>query len=81
MCLLGIAMKILLFSAHQKFVEASVELGHPFNKDAYSGNNTGIFYSLSSETTLGVRDSSETGYRQSGFLHTPRSSHVDISVQ
>ncbi|KAF9460466.1 hypothetical protein BDZ94DRAFT_1311477 [Collybia nuda] len=47
---------------HQKLVEASIELGHTFNKDPYSGNNTGVFYSLSSETTQGVRDSSETGY-------------------
>ncbi|KAF9463402.1 hypothetical protein BDZ94DRAFT_1259269 [Collybia nuda] len=47
---------------YQKLVEASVELGHSFNRDAYSGNNTGVFYSLSSETARGVRDTSETGY-------------------
>lgn len=55
-------LKILFFSGHQKLIEASIELGHLFNQDAYSGNNTGVFYSLSSETPLGVRDSSETGY-------------------
>ncbi|KAF8990253.1 GMC oxidoreductase-domain-containing protein [Cyathus striatus] len=47
---------------HQKLVEASLELGHNLNADPYSGNNTGVFYSLSSQTKQGVRESSEFAY-------------------
>lgn len=47
---------------HTKLVEASVELGHSFNPDAYSGHNAGVFYSLSSQTPNAVRDSSEFAY-------------------
>ena len=49
---------------HQKFINASVELGHPFNPDPYSGNNTGAFWSLSSQNRNAVRTTSEFGYRE-----------------
>ncbi|KAF8887052.1 GMC oxidoreductase-domain-containing protein [Mucidula mucida] len=39
---------------HQKLVEAGVELGHTFNTDAYSGNNTG--------TLVPIRETSEFAY-------------------
>ncbi|KAJ7590654.1 hypothetical protein C8J56DRAFT_538926 [Mycena floridula] len=47
---------------HTKLVEASMQLGHTFNTDAYSGNNTGVFYSLSSQTTVPKRETSEFAY-------------------
>ncbi|KAK7463003.1 hypothetical protein VKT23_007585 [Stygiomarasmius scandens] len=49
---------------HTKLVEACVELGHPFNRDPYSGNNTGVYYSLSSQTTnpIPTRETSEFAY-------------------
>ncbi|KAK2466602.1 hypothetical protein APHAL10511_000860 [Amanita phalloides] len=47
---------------HQKFVKASIELGHDFNTDPYSGDNTGSFWSLSSQNSSSVRVSAEFGY-------------------
>ncbi|KAF8064121.1 hypothetical protein FPV67DRAFT_1671869 [Lyophyllum atratum] len=47
---------------HQKFIDASVQLGHKFNGDPYSGDNRGIFYSLSSQTKVAVRETSEFAY-------------------
>ncbi|KAG5639833.1 hypothetical protein DXG03_003031, partial [Asterophora parasitica] len=47
---------------HQKFIEASVQLGHTHNKDAYSGNNRGVFHSLSSQTRAAVRRTSHVAY-------------------
>ncbi|KAF8331596.1 hypothetical protein F5887DRAFT_1081185 [Amanita rubescens] len=47
---------------HQKFINASIELGHSFNADPYSGNNTGSFWSLSSQNVKSVRVTSEFGY-------------------
>lgn len=49
-------------SQHTKLVQASVELGHKFNRDAYSGKNAGVFYSLSSQTSKAVRETSEFAY-------------------
>jgi hypothetical protein len=56
-----------LSSQHQKLVNASLELGHKLNKDAYSGHNSGVFYSLSSETESCVRETSEFGYGYCSF--------------
>ncbi|KAG6902945.1 hypothetical protein C0995_009337 [Termitomyces sp. Mi166 len=39
-----------------------VNLGHDFNPDAYSGNNKGVFYSLSSEAKSSVRVTAEFAY-------------------
>ncbi|GLB44106.1 putative GMC oxidoreductase [Lyophyllum shimeji] len=47
---------------HQKFINASVQLGHTFNPDPYGGNNRGVFYSLSSQTKMAVRETSEFAY-------------------
>ncbi|KAF8895101.1 hypothetical protein BD779DRAFT_701644 [Infundibulicybe gibba] len=47
---------------HKKLVQASIELGHNFNEDAYGGNNTGVFYSPSSQTRNAVRESAEYAY-------------------
>jgi len=47
---------------HQRFINASVELGHTFNQDPYSGDNRGVFYSLSSQTKAAVRETSEFAY-------------------
>ncbi|TFK37669.1 hypothetical protein BDQ12DRAFT_685079 [Crucibulum laeve] len=47
---------------HQRLINASVELGHVFNQDPYSGNNTGVFFSLSSQTKQAVRESAEFAY-------------------
>ncbi|KAM6493412.1 hypothetical protein JOM56_011546 [Amanita muscaria] len=47
---------------HQKFIAASAELGQYFNPDPYSGNNTGAFWSLSSQTSHAIRVTSEFGY-------------------
>ena len=49
---------------HQKFINGSIELGHSFIADPYSGDNTGSFWSLSSQNVHSVRDSSEFGYRE-----------------
>ncbi|KAG6876677.1 hypothetical protein C0993_001314 [Termitomyces sp. T159_Od127] len=47
---------------HQKLINASIELGHDFNSDAYNGTNKGVFYSLSSERRSSVRVSAEFAY-------------------
>ncbi|KAF8621489.1 hypothetical protein AX15_007776 [Amanita polypyramis BW_CC] len=47
---------------HQKFINASVELGHTYNTDPYSGNNVGSFWTLASQTSSSVRVTSEFGY-------------------
>ncbi|KAF8627583.1 hypothetical protein AX17_006156 [Amanita inopinata Kibby_2008] len=47
---------------HQKFINASISLGHQFNTDPYSGYNTGAFWSLSSETRNATRETSEFAY-------------------
>ncbi|KAG6908470.1 hypothetical protein DXG01_004473 [Tephrocybe rancida] len=47
---------------HQKLINASIQLGHVFNTDAYGGNNSGVFYSLSSEAKSSVRVTSEFAY-------------------
>lgn len=47
---------------HQKLIDAVVELGHPFNGDPYKGKNTGVAYSLSSQTKQAVRETSEFAY-------------------
>ena len=49
---------------HQKFINGSAELGHFFNPDPYSGNNTGASWSLSSQNNNAVRVTSEFGYRK-----------------
>jgi len=47
---------------HQRLINASLELGHDFNEDPYSGHNSGVFYSLSSQTESAVRETSELAY-------------------
>ncbi|PFH50002.1 GMC oxidoreductase [Amanita thiersii Skay4041] len=47
---------------HQKFINASQELGHELNLDPYSGGNTGAYWSLSSQTSSAVRETSEFAY-------------------
>ena len=49
---------------HRTLIEASVELGHTFNTDAYGGENAGVYYSLSSQNTVPVRETSEFAYRE-----------------
>ncbi|KAG6856549.1 hypothetical protein H0H87_003368, partial [Tephrocybe sp. NHM501043] len=48
--------------ANQKIINASVQLGHDFNSDAYEGNNSGVFYTLSSEAQSSVRVTAEFAY-------------------
>ncbi|KAG7448868.1 alcohol oxidase [Guyanagaster necrorhizus] len=59
---------------HKTLVEASVELGHTFNTDAYSGDNAGVYYSLSSQNTVPVRETSEFAYL------TPWETHKQLTV-
>ncbi|KAF9451318.1 GMC oxidoreductase [Macrolepiota fuliginosa MF-IS2] len=47
---------------HQKLINASVELGHKFNSDPYSGDNTGVWFGLSSQTARNDRETSEFAY-------------------
>jgi hypothetical protein len=49
-------------SQHEALIKSSVELGHEFLEDAYSGNNAGVFFSLTSQND-GVRETSEFAYR------------------
>ncbi|KAK0220402.1 hypothetical protein IW262DRAFT_1482881 [Armillaria fumosa] len=59
---------------HRTLIEASVELGHTFNTDAYSGENAGVYYSLSSQSTVPVRETSEFAYL------TPWETHKQLTV-
>ncbi|KAF7759747.1 CAZyme family AA3 [Agaricus bisporus var. burnettii] len=45
-----------------KFIDAALELGHPLNPDPYAGNNTGVSFSLSSQTPRNTRETSEFAY-------------------
>ncbi|EKM74904.1 hypothetical protein AGABI1DRAFT_109751 [Agaricus bisporus var. burnettii JB137-S8] len=47
---------------HLKFIDASLELGHPLNLDPYAGNNTGAWFTLSSQTPRNTRETSEFAY-------------------
>ncbi|KXN83980.1 Glucose oxidase, partial [Leucoagaricus sp. SymC.cos] len=47
---------------HLKFISASTELGHKFNTDPYSGDNTGVWFELSSQTARNSRETSEFAY-------------------
>ncbi|KAK0203496.1 hypothetical protein DFS33DRAFT_1430542 [Desarmillaria ectypa] len=59
---------------HKTFIEASVELGHTFNTDAYGGENAGVYYSLSSQTTVPERETSEFAYL------TPWETHEQLTA-
>ncbi|KAK0449826.1 uncharacterized protein EV420DRAFT_1483047 [Desarmillaria tabescens] len=59
---------------HRTLIEASVELGHTFNTDAYSGENAGVYYSLSSQTTVPERETSEFAYL------TPWETHKQLTA-
>ncbi|KAK0192922.1 hypothetical protein F5146DRAFT_1192062 [Armillaria mellea] len=59
---------------HKTLIEASVELGHTFNTDAYGGENAGVYYSLSSQNTVPVRETSEFAYL------TPWETHKQLTV-
>lgn len=59
---------------HRTLIEASVELGHTFNTDAYGGENAGVYYSLSSQNTVPVRETSEFAYL------TPWETHKQLTV-
>ncbi|KAG6898025.1 hypothetical protein C0992_007021 [Termitomyces sp. T32_za158] len=59
---LNVSFPAFLPLQHQKFINASIELGHDFNSDAYNGSNKGVFYSLSSEVNSSVRVTAEFAY-------------------
>ncbi|KAJ3566725.1 hypothetical protein NP233_g6822 [Leucocoprinus birnbaumii] len=47
---------------HLKFINASIELGHEFNTDPYAGDNVGVWFGLSSQTSQNSRETSEFAY-------------------
>ncbi|KAF5353559.1 hypothetical protein D9756_008091 [Leucocoprinus leucothites] len=53
-----------------KFINASLELGHDFNKDPYAGDNVGVWFGLSSQTSKNARETSEFAYLDPA-LHRP----------